>query len=64
MNGNFDLQSYLSNGIESIVSEILKATLKNPKESAFMLKFAAATRAASKKHIIAENNGEHIRCEC
>ena len=64
MNGNFDLQSYLSNGIESIVSGILKATLKNLKESAFMLKFAAATRAASKKRIIAENNGEHIRCEC
>ncbi len=60
MNENFDLQNYLSKGIERVVSEAVKATLKNPKESAFMLKFAAASRTASKKRRIAENNGEHI----
>ena len=60
MNENFDLQNYLSKGIERVVSEALKATFKNPKESTFMLKFSAASRAASKKRRIAEDRGEHI----
>lgn len=56
----FDLQEYLSNGIERVVKEALRATLKDPKESAFMLRFAAETRAASKKRKKLEENGEHI----
>ena len=44
-----DLQTNLTEGVECIVSESVKATLKNPKESAFILKFASASRAASKK---------------
>lgn len=60
MRENFDLQNYLAEGVERIVSEAVKATLKNPKESAFMLKFATASRTASKKRRKAENNGEHI----
>lgn len=46
---DFDIQKYMTEGVERIVSEALKATLKNPGESAFMLKFAAASRSASKK---------------
>ena len=42
MNESFDLQEYLSKGIEDFMADVLKATLKNPRESAFMLKFAAA----------------------
>ena len=60
MNENFDLQSYLSEGIEIFMKDVLKATMKNPRESAFMLKFAAATAAASKKRKAAEAAGEHI----
>ena len=60
MHDNFDLQNYLIKGVEGIVSEALKATLKNPRESAFMLKFAAATRVASIKRRMAEDSGEHI----
>lgn len=60
MDEQFDLQGYLSTGVERIVSEAVRATLKNPKESAFMLKFAAASRKASKKRKTAEANGEHI----
>ena len=56
----FDLQEYLIEGVEGIVSEAIKATLKNPKESAFMLRFAAASRTASKKRRKAEDKGEHI----
>ena len=60
MNESFNLQDYLTKGVERVVSEALKATLKNPRESTFMLKFARASRAASKKRIESENNGEHI----
>lgn len=56
----FDLQAYVTKGVERIVSEAVKATLKNPKESAFMLKFAAASRGASKKRRKAADQGEHI----
>ena len=60
MGEKFDLQEYLTEGVERIVSEAVKATLKNPKESAFMLRFAAASRTASKKRRKAEDKGEHI----
>lgn len=60
MNEIFDLQNYLIEGVEGVVKEAVKATLKDPKESAFMLKFAAASRSASKKRRSAEDKGEHI----
>ena len=56
----FDIQTYMTQGVERVVSDALKATLKDPRESAFMLKFAAASRAASKKRAEAEAQGEHI----
>lgn len=60
MNESFDLQAYLTRGVERVVSDALKATLKDPRESAFMLKFAAASKIASSKRKTAEDNGEHI----
>ena len=60
MNEKFDLQEYLTKGVERIVGEAVRATLKNPRESAFMLKFAAASCSASKRRRKAEDNGEHI----
>ncbi len=56
----FDLQQHIVNGVERIVSDALKATLKNPRESAFMVKFASASRRASKRRLELENEGEHI----
>ena len=56
----FDIQAYMTEGVERVVSDALKATFKDPRESAFMLKFAAASRAASKKRKKAEDAGEHI----
>ena len=41
---NFDIQAYMTNGVEKIVKEAIKATLNNPKESIFMLKFATASK--------------------
>lgn len=57
---NFDIQAYMTRGVERVVSDAIKATIKNPRESAFMLKFAAASRAASKRRAESEKNGEHV----
>jgi MoaA/NifB/PqqE/SkfB family radical SAM enzyme len=59
-NESFDLQAYLTEGVERVVSDTLKATLKDPRESAFMLRFAAASRAASRRRRVLEDAGEHI----
>ncbi len=60
MNKEFDIQEYMTKGVERVVSEAIKATLKNPKESAYMARFAMATKAASKKRARLEEEGEHI----
>lgn len=60
MTKEFDIQQYMTKGVERVVNDALKATLKNPKESAFMVKFAAASAKASKKRARAEKKGEHI----
>ena len=60
MDQNFDIQAYMTKSVEQVVTDAIKATLKNPRESAFMLRFAAASRAASKRRAAAEQNGEHI----
>ena len=60
MSETFDIQSYMSRGVERVVGDILKATFKNPRESAYMAKFALSSRAASGKRRKAEDAGEHI----
>ncbi len=55
-----DLAAYLTNGVENIVKGILRATLKDPKESAFMLQYSMASREASKRRAASEKNGQHI----
>ena len=57
---SFDLQAYLTAGVEHVVSNAIKATLKDPRESAYMLKFASASKAASKRRRELEDAGEHI----
>ncbi len=49
MDQNFDIQAYMTKGVERVVADAIKATFKNPKESAFMVRFAAASKAASKR---------------
>ncbi|MBR1524187.1 MAG: radical SAM protein [Lachnospiraceae bacterium] len=60
MNKEFDIQAYMTKGVERVVADSIKATLKNPKESAFMLGFAASSKAASKKRADFKAAGEHI----
>lgn len=60
MDERFDLQKYLSEGVEQVVKDSLRATLKDPKESAFLAKFAIASRKASAKRTEEERNGLHV----
>ena len=60
MDAAFDIQSYMTGGVERVVLDAVRATLKNPKESVYMARFALASRAASKKRRKAEDAGEHI----
>ncbi len=56
----FDLEQYLTGGVEEIVRDAIKATLSNPKESLFMARFARASQKAAKLRRDAETRGEHI----
>ena len=60
MSEQFDIQEYMTKGVERVVADAIKATLRNPKESAFLARFALACRSASAKRRAAENAGEHI----
>lgn len=60
MNEGFDLQTYLTKCVDQLMADILKATFRNPKESAYMAKFALAARSAAVKRECAETVGEHI----
>ena len=57
LNTGFDLDAYLTKGVEDIIQDAFAASLKNPKETVFLLSYAlAAKRAASarKQHAAAE----------
>ena len=56
----FDLQKHIEQGVEQIVADTLRATLRNPRESAFMVKFASASRKASKTRMKLEQEGLHV----
>ena len=56
----FDIQQYLSEGVEQIVKEAVKATLKDPHESAFLAKFAIASAKANRKRMQEEKDGLHV----
>lgn len=56
----FDLESYLASGVENIVKGALRATLKDPRESAFMAGFARQSRKAAAVRAGLAAEGEHI----
>ena len=39
MDQGFDIQTYMTHGVERVVGDIIKATLRNPRESAYMARF-------------------------
>ncbi|HWT74424.1 MAG TPA: radical SAM protein [Mobilitalea sp.] len=60
MNSEFKLEDYLSGGIENIIKGALKASLKNPKESLFIAKFALAAKEAAATRSRYEAAATHI----
>ncbi|MBR1796498.1 MAG: radical SAM protein [Clostridiales bacterium] len=60
MDKDFDVQAYMTKGVERVVSDALRSTLDDPYESAFMLRFAAASKKASSKRARAKERGENI----
>ncbi len=56
----FDLGVYLKKGVENIIKSALKATATNPRESAYMTRFARSSLDASRKRENAAAGGEHI----
>ena len=56
----FNLEKYLTGGVENIVKGAIRATLKDPKESAFMARYALSSKESSKRRAEFEEQGEHI----
>ena len=56
----FNIQEYMTGGVERIVKEALRATLSNPKESLFMIEYAKASKVASKIRAEYMEKGENI----
>ncbi len=60
MSDEFNIQTYMSQNIEILVKDIIKATLKNPKESLFMMKFASSSKKATNIRKKYDLEGNHI----
>ncbi len=56
----FNLAEYLTKGVEGLMKSILLSTLKDPKESAFMLKYSRSVKEAAAIRARLEEKGEHI----
>ena len=60
MQEDFDIAQYLTDGVERIVKDILRASLRDPRESLFMARFAKAVGEATKRRSANEEKGVHV----
>ncbi len=60
MNNSIDMTEYMNNGIENIVNDIIRASLHNPRETAFIMKYMLYSKEAMKKRALYENKGHNI----
>lgn len=60
MKSGFNITQYMTGAIEKLIAKALKATLKNPRESAFLLRFVAVNNNSSMKRKMFEESGTHI----
>ena len=60
MNSDFDIQQYLENGIEYIIKDAIHASLKNPKEIIYILKFSKYAKKATETRRKYEKDGQNI----
>ena len=59
MDGNA-LEIYMGGAIDLLVLDVLKATVENPKETVFLLKYSAASKKAHQIRTLNEERGLHI----
>lgn len=57
---NFDIQSYMTKGVERVVKDALRATFKDPAESIFMASFAKSAKKASDIRLKYKNEGLNV----
>lgn len=57
---SFNLQDYLAEGVEVILKDAIRATIKNPKQSRFILKFSKHARKATKIRESYDEKGQNI----
>lgn len=60
MDNSFNMAEYMNKGIENIVMSIIKASLRNPKETAFVMKYTLSSKEAMKKRSLFESKGYNI----
>jgi len=60
MNKHFDLADYMNESIEIIIRDIIKGTLKNPRETAFLMKYRETNKRNFRKRRFFEAAGQHI----
>ena len=57
MVNEFNIQEYLADGVEYIIKDAIRSTLKNPKETRFLFKFSKHAKKATKiRQKYSENN--------
>lgn len=56
----FNLTEYLNQGAEQLFRDIMKATLRNPKEAAFLRRYYKSQQAGEKRRAALEAEGLHI----
>jgi len=57
---SFDLEQYLSKGIEDLIKDAIKVAFKNPKQSAFFLRYTKSAKKASQRRHEFGSTGMHI----
>ncbi len=60
MGNSTDLETYLTKGLERLVAQTVRGSLTNPRGSAFLMRFAAAAKAAAKRREAAGKAGKHV----
>lgn len=60
MESTFNIQDYLAGGVESIMKDAFKSTLKNPKETKFLVKFSRHAKNATKTRQKYSENDQNI----
>lgn len=61
MSKTFNLSEYMSESIENIVKKVLKSSIKNPRETAFVIKYMLAVKESKGKRNMLTIKVEHIQ---